>query len=74
MKALFDDCMVDKADQQGCFTDPLPDGKFITIPVLANFCSKYCVADNGLDDIHECPYQGYIHTSVDPELERRFSE
>ena len=72
MKTKFDDCMVDKATKQGCMTDKLPDGKLFTIPLLANFCSKFCLPDDKLASIHECPYEGFIHQSVDPELERRF--
>merc|ERR1711971_625859 len=72
MQEKFDSCMLEKAKKQGCFTDRLPDGKFITIPQLANFCTKHCSLDNRLASIHECPYEGLIHTSIDPELERQF--
>lgn len=72
MQEKFDSCMLEKAKKQGCFTDRLPDRKFITIPQLANFCTKHCSLDNRLASIHECPYEGLIHTSIDPELERQF--
>ena len=74
MEKLFQECMKDKSSKQGCVTDRLRDGKLFTIPSLANYCSKHCVSDNSLDDIHPCPYEGFIHTSIDPELERRISE
>ena len=63
-----------KATKQGCFTDKLADGKLLTIPILANFCSKLCAVDSTLDTIHECPYEGFIHQKIDPELQRRIGE
>ena len=74
MQEKFNECMVEKSKKQGCFTDRLPDGKLITIPQLANFCTKHCSLDNRLASIHECPYEGLIHTTIDPELERQFHE
>jgi len=74
MQEKFDECMVEKAKKQGCLTDRIPGGKLITIPQLANFCTKHCSLDNRLASIHECPYEGLIHTSIDPELERQFHE
>ena len=71
MKTKFDECMAEKAAKQGCFTDNLPNGSQITIPVLANFCSKHCTRDRRLEILHECPYEGYIHPSLDPELARQ---
>jgi len=69
---IFNECMETKAAKQGCFTDPLPDKSFITIPVLANFCSKHC-GDNSLNAIHECPHEGFIHTQIDAELSRKIN-
>lgn len=63
-----------KGAKQGCFTDKLADGKLITIPILANFCSKLCAVDSSLDTIHECPYEGFIHQKIDPELQRKIAE
>ena len=63
-----------KSAKQGCFTDRLPDKTFLTIPVLANFCSKHCVNDNTLEAIHPCPYEGFIHTKIDPELARKIAQ
>ena len=63
-----------KGAKQGCFTDKLADGKLITIPILANFCSKLCAVDSSLDSIHECPYEGFIHQKIDPELQRKIVE
>lgn len=74
MEEVFTQCMTTKSAKQGCFTDRLPDGKLFTIPVLANFCSKHCVSDNSLESIHECPYEGFIHTALNPDLERRIKE
>merc|ERR1711981_619334 len=74
MVKLFDECMKDLSAKQGCVTDRLPGGKDFTIPTLANFCSKHCVSDNSLDIVHPCPYEGFIHTDIDPELLRRISE
>ena len=74
MKEKFDACMVKKPLKHGCFTDRLPDGKLITIPQLANFCSKHCSLNNELASIHECPYEGIFHTSIDPELKRQIGQ
>ena len=57
-----------KGEKQGCFTDKLADGKSITVPILANYCSKLCAVDSSLDNIHECPYEGFIHQNIDLDL------
>ena len=74
MLEKFNTCMATKSKKQGCFTDRLPDGKLITIPQLANFCSKHCSLDNQLASVHECPYEGVFHTSLHPELERQIGQ
>ena len=74
MLEKFNTCMATKSKKQGCFTDRLPDGKLITIPQLANFCSKHCSLDNQLASVHECPYEGVFHASIHPELERQIGQ
>jgi len=61
LKRTYTDCIQgEDAPYLGCVKDLLPDGTYLTVPQLAEYCSKDCYLHNKpaqLNRIIRCPYK-----------------